>query len=256
MRSIRISVPAFLALLLVAFHYAGCSHVEPGNSGKLIVILVDRSQSTKSDRELYAKACERVLSGMQPGDRLVAGYITDRSAADFDKYLDEELPPPLPSMKITDIPSQYKKKKSQWDRESETRREEIRRRIADLLAWQSSAARTKIFESLRVASQLIASERRPNKQLILLSDMVEDSEIANFEKARLDEAFVQREISRQQAAGMLPNLRGVRVYVAGAHADSLERGAAIEKFWLAYFAAAGAVLDPGWYSRTIPRLGD
>jgi hypothetical protein len=235
---------------------AGCAPREPAQTGKLILVLVDRSQSTGPDRELYAQASERILSSLRPGDRLVAGYITDRSAADFRTHLDEELPPALPAMKITDVPSQYRESQAQWERDSQARREGIQRKLRDLLAWESSAVRTKIFESLRVAGQILGSERRPNKHLILLSDMIEDSEIANFEQLRLDEAFIRKEIARQQGAGILPALRGVKVYVAGAQAESLERSAAIEKFWREYFAAAGAIIEAGGYSRALPKLGE
>lgn len=236
-------------LLLMA-----CLERQPAQTGKLVVMLVDRSQSTKEDRDLQHQACERILANLRAGDRLLAAYITDQSAADFRHALDEELPPPFPSMKLWDIESQYRKRKAEWERGFAERQREVKQKMEAFLNWESSARWTRIFETLRAAGQLTSLDRRPNKQLILFSDMIEESEVANFARFRPDEAFTRKEIERQRRAGILPDLRGVKVYVAGAHADTLERWAAIEKFWREYFAASGAELVA--YSRALPPLGE
>jgi hypothetical protein len=220
------------------------------------MVLVDRSQSTAGDRELYAQACERILSWLQPGDRIVAAYISDRSARDFRAHVDEELPAPLGPMRIWDVPIRYRERRAQWERHTLARRQDVQRKLMGLLSRESTAARTNIFESLRVAGQILASERRRRKLLVLLSDMIEDSEVVNFQRVTLNDAFIQKEIQRQKAKGILPDLQGVTVFVAGAEAEPLERAAAIEKFWREYFAAAGAVIEPGGYSRTLPKFGE
>lgn len=82
--------------------------------------------------------------------------------------------------------------------------------------------------------------------------MIEDSAVANFEKTHIDAPFIQREIERQRTAGVLPDLRGIVVFVAGARAEPLERAAAIENFSRQYFTVTGAEIGPGGYSRTLP----
>ncbi len=249
---LRKAVPLFAVTLLAWM--TGCARPRPPDAGKAVVVFVDRSQSTQADRELYAQACERILSLIQPGDRIIAGWITDRSVDDFRSHVDEELPPRLPPKTITDIELQYKKRQDAWERDVQARREDVRHKLHELLSWESTASRTKIIESLRVAGQILGSERRPRKLLILLSDMIEESDLANFTHARLDDTFIRKEISRQQKAGILPDLHGVRVFVAGADAATLERAAAIERFWKQYFEATGAVMDPGGYSRALPKF--
>ena len=84
--------------------------------------------------------------------------------------------------------------------------------------------------------------------------MVEESDLADFAHTHPDDAFIRKEISRQQKAGIMPDLRGVNIFVAGAQAPTLHRAAAIERFWKQYFEATGAVMDPGGYSRALPKF--
>ena len=89
-----------------------------------------------------------------------------------------------------------------------------------------------------------------------MCDMVEDSAIANFETARLDDGFIDNEIARQKEQRILPSLGGVRVYVVGARGEPLHRAALTEQFWRRYFAETGAQLAPGAYSRALPNIGE
>lgn len=234
----------------------GCSTGTAPKTGKTVVVLVDRSASTGADRNLYARALDRVLGGLQPGDRIIGAWITESSAGDFRDYLDEELPAPFPSMQIWDVASKYKEGKKKWEEDIEQSRNRIREGMEHLMQQPSASAKTKIFESLRVVGQILASELRAKKILLLLSDMVEDSETANFEGGRLDKAFVGKEIGRQRQMGILPDLRGVEVFVAGVRGEPVDRAAAIEQFWRAYFAETGAVVGPGAISRALPSFGE
>jgi hypothetical protein len=105
---------------------------------------------------------------------------------------------------------------------------------------------------MKVSGEILGSEKRPTKVLVLLSDMIEDSDMGNFERLQLDDSLTRREIERQRKAGLLPDLRGVRVYVVGANAVPMDRAAAIERFWRSYFSTCGATLGPGAYSRALP----
>lgn len=243
-------------MVLVLGCAVACESRQPDDTAKAVILFLDRSASTEADRSLYAQACERIFSALQPGDRIVAGWITESTAADFRSYIDEELPAQIPPMGIADVQLQYKKKQQVWEHDYQSRREVIRRKLEDLSSWNSTSARTKIFESVRVAAQVFASEQRPTKFLILVSDMIEDSDVANFERARLDDSFIVGEIARQRDAGILPDLSGVRVFAAGASAETMQRAAAVERFWREYFASTGASMGPGDYSRALPEFDE
>jgi hypothetical protein len=244
------------AACLVASLGTGCQSKRPGKAGKVVVVLVDRSASTEADRNLYQRAMEKIEERLKPGDRIIAGWITATAAADFRDYLDEELPAPLPPMGIMDVPAKYKDKKKSWERNYEQQRSKIRANLKQFLGPPSTSARTKIFESLRVAGQLLASGQRSKKMLILLCDMIEDSGVADFQRVHIDDSFIKKEIARQRRTGVLPNLRGVRVFVVGTRAEPLQRAAAIERFWRQYFAATGAVIPSGGYSRALPTFNE
>lgn len=234
----------------------GCTARSEQPAGKAVVILVDRSLSAGADRELYARAMDRVQQDLQPGDRIIGAWITESSAEDFRDYLDSELPAPFPPMGALDIASKYKRDKEQWDVQMAESLAHVRRGIATLMEQPSRSGKSKIFESLRVVGQILASERRPRKIVILLSDMVEDSETADFEHARLDKAFVEKMVAQQRENGTLPNLQGVTVFAAGVRGSPVDRAAAIEQFWRGYFEAAGANVGPGAISRALPSFGN
>jgi hypothetical protein len=249
--------PARILAVIATFLAAGSSCRQEQSVGhKAVVVLVDRSASTGADRDLYRRGIARILESLRSGDRIVGGWITGASAADFREYLDEELPPPLPPIGVLDTASKYKARKESWERKTEEQKTKIREDLERLLDKPSAAARTEIFESLRIVGQLLAPEPRPTKLLVLMCDMVEDSALANFETMRLDDAFIEKEIARQQEQRILPALRGVRVYVVGARGEPLERAAMMEQFLRQYFAAAGAEVTPGAYSRALPSFGE
>lgn len=83
--------------------------------------------------------------------------------------------------------------------------------------------------------------------LIILSDMLEDSEEYNFERLRVTDEFTRRVIEDKRRRGQLPNLGGATVYVAGASARSASKAHEVQRFWIEYFKAANARLLPQNY---------
>lgn len=248
---------SWLLIALAILVSASCNFFQGQGSkanSTAIIVLIDRSASTDQDRALYKRAVDDVLNKLKPGDRLVAAWITESSASDFRNYLDESLPPPLPPMRIWDVPAKYNRTKQAWEQQDKTETEKMRDGMARLLSFPSASPETGIFESLRIAGQIFASEPRPHKVLIVLSDMVEDSREAHFDKMRLDDTAIAKEIALQQREHVMPNLRGVHVYVAGALGEPMQRSADVERFWKRYFHQAGAQLDPGDYSRAVPNF--
>jgi hypothetical protein len=86
--------------------------------------------------------------------------------------------------------------------------------------------------------------------------MVEQSGHYNFASERLDEKRIKGIIRTERLAGRLPDLHGVRVWVAGAtatpqHGLDSAKIYGIQNFWLAYFKACGADFSKDRYAQTL-----
>ncbi len=218
--------------------------------GKVVVVLLDQSQSTRNDRSIYESAVRTILDSLRAGDRIVMAPITSSSGRDFGGSIDYALPLPLGKQGLMDEPIKYRRRLQDNQERMATIRENLSRDVEIFLNEASGSARTTIFESLRVVEPLFDSDGRRGI-LVLLSDMLEDSQVANFERHQFTDEFIQSEIDRQRSAGTLPSLSGVSVYVVGAVSSPASRAAAVERFWRAYFDAAGTVIGKGHYARVL-----
>ncbi|MGH7964907.1 MAG: hypothetical protein ACRERD_24350, partial [Candidatus Binatia bacterium] len=97
-----------------------------------------------------------------------------------------------------------------------------------------------------LAEKIFHDEQR-RRVLVLVSDMLEDSEQYNFERLKLTDDFTRRVIEDHRKKGRLPDLGGAKVYVAGASATSANKALDVQSFWLAYCKAANADLAPQNY---------
>ena len=243
----------FLFLSIASVACVSCSESAreggPRPTGRCIVVLVDHSQSTSDDHDLVQRTIQKILSAVQDGDRFLLAPITAASGEDSKRTIDVELPPSFPDISWNQEPIRYRKEKRNHDEQVLTRRTELQAGVESLLSEPHSALRTTIIEALRTLKPLFRTEKR-DKYLIIVSDMVEDSDIANFDRQLPAPGFAPREVERQRSNGILPDLAGVSVYVAGALASPPGKAAAIEKFWTDYLTGTGAVVRV--YSRVLP----
>lgn len=123
-------------------------------------------------------------------------------------------------------------------------------------ASQNPAPRSEILDALHVASQVLQALDRPRKILVVFSDMIEESQRLDLSKVDLSRDGIDSIIERERAAGYLPDLSGVEVYLAGAGAGDYarklgaERLLAIQQFWVRYLDATGASFDRRQYLPT------
>ena len=248
---------SFLAVCLLCLLFCGCDHIGAGGSSAspsrratLWVVLLDRSVSVKADTSIYDDAVRRLTKAVQPGDRFVMGAITATSGTDFRLSVDESLPDAMPSQGMMDEPKQYEKEKASRDAQIRDAKDRIDKGVQRFLHADTTAAKSAIFESLFVVAPLIEADQRKHV-LVILSDMLEDSSAADFERQLPTDASTKRLIERQEKDHTIPNLAGVAVCVAGAVASPPERAAAVERFWRSYLEKAGATIAPGSYARTL-----
>jgi len=208
---------------------------------RLIVIFVDMSGSADQIRRtVFKEAFEKIYKNLRQGDRVVVGTITNRSYIDFRPTVDEEIP-----------------KKTVWDNRLQFERnltntkEKIRREVNKLLSQKQGTMLTEILDSLTVADTIFHDEKERQKILVMLSDMIEESKECNFEKNKITDEYINKVIGSRQKNNLMPNLTGVKVYVAGASAADSDKFRAIQTFWTRYFTESGADFSSHRYGHSL-----
>jgi hypothetical protein len=210
-------------------------------NSRVIIIFVDMSDSTNEARPtVYKEAFEKIYQSLRQGDRVVVGTITSRSYIDFKPTVDEEIP-----------------KKTIWDNRLQFERglthskEEIRREVNSLLSRERGSALTEILDSLNIADTIFYDEKDRQKILVILSDMMQDSKGYKFDKDEITDEYINNAIAYRQKNNLMPNLTGVKVYVAGASAADSDRFRAVQTFWARYFTESGADFSPHRYGHSL-----
>lgn len=205
---------------------------ESWNNGKkprVIIVFVDMSGSTNFARQtVYGECFAKIYETLDQGDRIVIGTITDRSFIDFKPVVDVEIP--KKSVWLNRI---------QYERSVTETKEKIGQEVGKLLSRKKGTQRTEILNSLNIAEIIFHDEKR-EKILVILSDMIQDSREYNFETAKITNDYIDKVIRYRQRQKLIPNLAGVKVYVAGASGEDSNKFRSIEQFWARYFERAGA----------------
>jgi hypothetical protein len=81
--------------------------------------------------------------------------------------------------------------------------------------------------------------------------MVQDSKEYNFERVKVTDAYISSIIKHRKKNNLIPDLKGVKVYVAGASADEAKKFRSIEKFWNNYFESTGADFSSHRYGHSL-----
>jgi hypothetical protein len=231
-------------LLCTLFNWRGEAFGKSGNSAqqaRLIVILVDMSASADQARRTVCKeAFEKIYQSLRQGDRIVVGTITSQSYIEFKPTVDEE----IPKKTVWDNRLQYERGLTQT-------REKIRREVSNLLSQKRGTPLTEILDSLNIADTIFHDERKRQKILVILSDMIQDSKEYKFDSDKITGEYINKIIQYRQENKLMPNLKGVRVYVAGASAADSGQFRAVQTFWARYFGECGADFSPHRYGHSL-----
>lgn len=209
---------------------------------KTVVVLFDISGTTKNPaiREQYRKDFIKITDpehSLNPGDAIAADLIANSSAAGSTLPINEELQ--ANSWETNAI----KVKKANREK-LKTIREE-----ADVILKSNQQTKnTDILSSLQIAERLFKTYNKERNVLVIMSDMVEDSQSYNFEKEKLTDNRITEIIAKERKAGHLPDLKNVEVYAIknATVLSKLDHGA-IQNFWLRYFQETGARIDKAHY---------
>jgi len=230
----------FCVPIALALTTSICPNGEPTVSPAFMFVLVDRSGSSHEDLSVYRAASERVIALTGAGDRFILAPITSSSARDFRLDIDVTFPA-AHTTSFWANPMSDQREANEAEKKIGETRVTLLAQVGQFLDQPMSTSHTTIFQALGNAAQTMAGDDQ-RKILIILSDMIEDSGTANFDRTPPNASYTQKEIERQRNIGTLPDLAAVRIYVAGAHASTPEAMSAIHNFWDAYFTAAGGEL--------------
>ena len=209
-------------------------------SPRMVVVMVDMSGSTNKDRRtVYRKSFEKIYESLQQGDRIVVGTITSRSFIDFKPVVDEDIP--KQSIWVNRI---------QYEQDLAKTKKTIRESVEYLLSQKRGTPYTEILNSLNIADTLFHKEKR-DKVLVILSDMIQDSKEFRFDRAKITNKYIADVIKVRKQQDLIPNLNGVKVYVAGASAADSRKFRSIEKFWSRYFEVSGADFSTHRYGHSL-----
>ncbi len=207
---------------------------------RVIIVFVDMSGSANlARRTIYRESFEKIYQDLNQGDRIVVGTITGRSFIDFKPAVDVEIP--KKSLWLNRI---------QFERNLTETKEKIQQEVDRLLSHENGTPRTEILNSLNIADTIFHDEKR-DKILVIFSDMIQDSREYDFSSTKITNAYINKVIRYRQKKNLLPNLSGVKVYVAGASGSDSHKYRSIEKFWERYFQRAGADYSHHRYGHTL-----
>jgi hypothetical protein len=230
---IRIPAPLRAAALALALGsltacYDDLIGAVGGDSG-VSVVLIDRSGSIPAaDRELYARSIDGIGAGIEADGRVLIAAIGDADRSRFRTLLD---------IKAEDSDVRLK-------REGNLRkaRAELTAALPTLLPETPgpAAGSTRILETIAAASDAF---RGKGGRLFILSDAIEESPAVNLARLPDNDEAIAEAIAKARTAGLLPDLKGVKLHIIGAGGDDTPIGVeGIRAFWHAYAEATGATL--------------
>jgi len=230
----------------------GCSAIkESKTSYCAIFVLFDISGSTMNPeiRKRYFNDFQQILTKLRGGELLMGNAITENKLAILSLPINEIFPAYNP---LVDNPLTHKRKMEKAIKIAEGK-------AKTLLFERPPAPRTDLLNAFQAADKVFNGEKCkavPHKILVVFSDMIEQSSRYDFTRENLTGKRIQEIIQTLKRQKQLPNLQGVKVWVAGATAAAKgglnpKKIYQIQDFWLAYFAACGADLTKERYFTTL-----
>ena len=242
-----------ILFVLIILLYWGCSNNKSPEeqSAKVVCVLFDLSETTNTPeiRKVYLDKFKSVLKKMHPGDAIEAALITEKSLSELELSIECEFPV-IESKANTEL----------FEKEAGIRSEAMLKlkidsllSVADSLLFKPKRKIpfTEIMGSLQVAERVIKSFPQPKKIVVIFSDMIEDSQLYNFNRESLTDKRINKIISIEKGKKLLPDLKNVKVYIAGAAHPDTDKYNRIRNFWIKYFKETGANLAEHHYGAVL-----
>jgi hypothetical protein len=258
-------IKRFIPITLVLSLLVSCTKT-PDDT--VALMLIDGSASTApapgpnageidDRRPDFLQGTREIVSGAGPGVTIQCGLIDDNPLRVSRLPVSVTFPTFNPAW---DNPNRFKlillRKK-----------EEVMAAIEKTVMEKARTSSTCIIDSMLLAQQVFDNGRHKNKVMILFSDMLEDCGTIDFDSSPRpgtrgvprDESEVKRLIAELKRQQKLPNLAGVKVYVAVSTGEKRDHTSAryllIMNWWKAFFQEAGAATE-GYGMFTPPALNN
>lgn len=224
---------------------SGASAGSPSDAtaeSRTVVAVVDfsGSQTSHAVRE-GRRYLEEVVDGLDYGDRLVLLEMYRSGPRDSVGSFVRDMPDPVRPGATT----------SYDRRELDAARRGVQNALPIFFDPElvRSVPTTDLFTTMHIAAEHLRDAPDGDKELLILSDMLQSTSRFEFEGARRMPPDGWLEAQEQQ--GLLPSLEGTCVVVVGADHTTPE-GQRVRRFWDAYFATVGARLPAGNYRLRAP----
>jgi hypothetical protein len=235
---------SFFFLSIIFLFLNSCEKKEK----RCIVAFFDISDSTISRRNSYFQEFKtKILPKLKEEDRIIVDVISDNPLGQARFPINLELPF-----------FNFTQNKLIYESELEKIKVNISTTVENMIRPQRIVERTKIFEALQLAIRIFATyEDYDKKILVLFSDMIEDSDIANFERIDWQKITTDELIQKIQTKIKIPEFQGIKVYVVtGVNENNPQRVDRnynqIKNFWEEYFQKSGAIFNRSvWYGSTM-----
>lgn len=199
---------------------------------RAIQFLFDVSGTTIEHRQQYLDIFDKVLQSLNGGDRIGADIITADSYSNAIQIFDKEFP--VSSV----LKNEILVKKARKEMAAA-----ISNRLEDVVN-NSRARSTDIFGAIQNSQRFFTRyQAYDERYLIILSDMIQENNQYNFNGNAFNQAKISTIIQELRNKQLLPDLTGVRIYVAGAKSSNSNTIHVIKDFWLSYFSACRAIAE-------------
>lgn len=221
-----------------------------GEGPQAVYVLVDFTASTTftapGGTDSYEELLNAEIDRLKPGDSILIGEITDNSEGRFSEIAEARIPT---ENIFTDTTRKFNLRIKQ---EKDDLRTKVKVAFQKRRQGIGVAQNTDLFGSLVLAGTYLSAKDQANKnrELIVLSDMCEESDLYNFKRKSLTDKYIH-EILQSESRSGLANLGGVKVFISGISADCRTAQERLSKFWIEYFEKCGALIEP---SHVVPLL--
>lgn len=245
---LRVMADRAMRLLVLAVCSLGLSSWAQGaenKPNKTVIVMVDLSDSTEAHRPQYVKDFRRILDAMEDGDRLLVSRII-KHASDRD---------PLPIELTVEKPG--------WDSNSKiVGRKNAARKTLALLDFERIVSQTDketpILEVMAKVPRWFSNHKNARQIVVVMSDMREHStgQTSLEKKGSTTPQMISATLDRLTRQGAIPDLQGVKVYVAGARDKDAARLLAVRQFWSTYFERAKADFSVNRYAERLEAFAE
>lgn len=200
--------------------------VRDSSAQEVVVTAVDLTESSVGvEHRANVRAVPEIISALKSKSRFAVIPITERSFSE----------PTILDARLTSEPGLF------GERLKSGKREIIHVWDERTKALKAGAKQTDIFGALAKASIIFEESPNLRPELVLLSDMRQDHGGYFFEG---QPKIPPETLDRVSQDGLIPSLKGVRVWVLGAHAQGVSQiyWMSLRSFWAEYFMRAGAKL--------------